>query len=175
MEALGLTVSYEGQQAQAQAVPFGVGELSIESDPSSVEVGVSCGMSDMCGESPCLCGAENDAWGDCACNGLETLAPAITVSSSNTAVAWPVQVGGTWHVVTLLPGEAQVQVSASLKHYDDAVQTLQLKADAPGGLLIAAVIVVAAVVVAAATGVGKLRTRKASSTDGRPGEEGGCE
>lgn len=158
MSQLGLSASV-GESALM------LGSVQVECDPASIEVGISCGMSDMCGESPCLCGAP-DAWGDCACNGFETIAPTVTVSSSNALVAWPVQTDAGWELVSVLPGDAELTVSASLKHYDDAAQTLQVHSGGPSPCVLLGAALVVAVVVAAVFGTrAALRRRRAKAAD----------
>ncbi|MCH4184850.1 MAG: hypothetical protein LKF61_05120, partial [Eggerthellaceae bacterium] len=44
--------------------------LPVNTDPDSIQTGVPCGMLEMCGQDPCLCGSV-DSYGACACNGLQ--------------------------------------------------------------------------------------------------------
>ena len=144
-------------------------KLDVACDPESIEVGISCGMSWMCGEHPCLCGVA-DHWGDCACNGFETQVPAIAVQSSNPHVA-VLSMGDSWYVLGLAPEEADITVTASLQHYDDASQTMHVSCGGPSPLGILAIALALAVVAGAITlavravrGAG--RARAAAQTDG---------
>lgn len=119
-----------------------VKSVEVSCTPASIEVGISCGMEDMCGLDPCLCGA-SDAFGCCACNGFEERAPEIAIASSNVSCAWPVHVGQRWYVVSLLPGQADLRVTGSLEHYDgcDAVYRAEVGMASPAGMLVLVVLV----------------------------------
>ena len=73
--------------------------VSASCDPETIEVGIDCGMEWMCGIWPCLCGSA-DAWGGCSCNGLETIAPDVSFSSSDEGVVRVQHVGDA---VLLMP------------------------------------------------------------------------
>lgn len=152
-----------GEQGQVQADVWAPVPLDVSTTPESIETGISCGMSDMCGEDPCLCGAA-DEYGSCACNGLETTIPTVEVTSSSGAVV-AVQAGGSWYAVGVMPGQADLTVTTNLKHFEPSTQTVQVSA-VPGmgtavtaGTLVLAIALVAGVVRAA---VHTARSRRAA-------------
>jgi ABC-2 type transport system permease protein len=100
--------------------------LSTDTTPESISVGIACKMTDMCGIDPCTCG-KPDAWGACACAGFEDTAPTVTVVSSDPSVVEPVEAFGRTWLVPHGAGEADVTVSASLVHYQDATTTIHVK------------------------------------------------
>lgn len=97
----------------------GILELPISTDPVSIEVGVPCGMIDMCGQDPCLCGPV-DSYGACACNGLEEVTPTYEVEFSEEGIACAVEIFGTTYLLPLSTGEVDVVVSVSLPHYQSS-------------------------------------------------------
>lgn len=104
-----------------------VRSLPLSVSPQSIEVGISCGMEEMCGLDPCLCGSAVDGWGSCACNGLRRVEPGLTATSSDRGVARVVKMGGTFLVYPTGLGEATITVHGSLPHYADAQSTLLVK------------------------------------------------
>lgn len=91
-------------------------ELPAQTDPASIEVGIPCGMLDMCGQDPCLCGAVDD-YGACACNGKEWVTPDFAVDFAEEGVAATVEAFGKTYLVPLSAGQVDVVVTASLPHH----------------------------------------------------------
>lgn len=129
-----------------------VAALPVACDPESIQVGVPCGMTEMCGQDPCLCGRV-DEYGACACNGTREAKPTYTVEFDTPGVAFAVELFGTTYLVPLGSGETQVTVVASLPHHADSVAaaTVRVAGFAPldaaklAGLIAGAAAVVAAV------------------------------
>lgn len=96
-----------------------VAGIPIISNPATIEVGIPCDMDWMCGLDPCLCGTP-DSWGACACNGLETIAPTYTFSSSDESVVRVITLGDQRWLVPMGTGETKITVTAHLQHYSDA-------------------------------------------------------
>jgi hypothetical protein len=103
-------------------------ELSIT--PATIHVGVDCGMADMCGIDPCLCG-NPDAYGACACNGTRAVSPALRVKSSDEQQVKVVRLGGDWWLVPWGDTGALVELSAQLPHHADETATLEVNSTAP--------------------------------------------
>lgn len=101
-------------------------ELSFATDPSSIEAGIDCGMTDMCGIEPCLCGSA-DAWGGCSCNGLEVLEPSVSCISSDEEVVRVGQVFGKTWLIPVGSGSAVLSCSASLKYFDGTTQDVPVE------------------------------------------------
>ena len=137
--------------------------LQADCTPANIEVGITCGMTGMCGESPCLCGSP-DSWGDCACNGLETISPQISVTSSNSLAALPVKLGDGWHVISFIPGQADINVTAQLKHYDDASTTIHISAGAPSVCVIAGLLCIVVVITGIATAIRHHKRKKKAAS-----------
>ena len=93
--------------------------IEVATDPAAVEQGIDCGMPDMCGLDPCLCGAA-DAWGACACNGTEEVPASISYASSDPSVASVEEAFGVTWIVPHGAGDAVITVSADLPHYKSA-------------------------------------------------------
>lgn len=91
--------------------------------PQSVNVGIDCGMPEMCGLNPCTCGSA-DSWGSCSCNGLKTVTPDITVQMSNAGIVSAVSKDGHIKIRALKPGTTTVRITASLPHYTNAQQSI---------------------------------------------------
>lgn len=164
-EGAPLHISCEGAGVLDRLLPA---RISVACDPASIEVGISCGMADMCGENPCLCGS-SDAWGDCACNGLQTLEPTVTYASGDESVVRIVVIGGKAWLVPMGSGHTTVEVHASLKHFTDADALLEVDVNpisAPEVLAI--MLAIAAVAALVVRGVRHAHARK--ETD--PGDEG---
>ena len=146
----------EGGAGETLALPrFTPVAVSAACSPGVIDVGVDCGMPDMCGIDPCLCGSA-DAWGGCSCNGIEQVAPTVTYESSDQGVVRVEQAFGRAWLVPAGPGEATVTVTASLKYHETTTASVPVTVTGPaaadaavGGIALAAV----AVVIAAAFGV----------------------
>ena len=131
----------------------GVLELPVNCTPDSIEVGIDCGMVEMCGIDPCLCGAV-DAYGACACNGTQQVDVSYEVTFAEGGVAKLVEWNGVQYLVPLGAGEVQATVTASLQHYEDACATFTvsvagwtaLDVAKVAGLLLAALLALAACV-----------------------------
>ncbi len=129
--------------------------LPAQCDPESIQVGVPCGMTEMCGQDPCLCGRV-DEYGACACNGTREAKPTYTVEFDTPGVACAVELFGTTYLVALGSGDTRATVVAHLPHHADAVATAAVHVDgfAPldaaklVGMLAGAAAVVAVVVFA---------------------------
>jgi ABC-2 type transport system permease protein len=98
--------------------------------PESIEGGIDCGMADMCGLDPCLCG-NPDAWGACACNGLRKTAVQIGVVVTDPTVATVLRIGDAWWLLPLGQGSTALEVQASLPHHLPASATIELRVDTP--------------------------------------------
>jgi len=122
--------------------------LDVACDPSSIQTGIACGMTEMCGQDPCLCG-KPDEYGACACNGLTTTYPTVTADSNNTSAVRVVYLFGKPYLFTLAGScAATVTVTGSLLHYNDATATVQVTV-APFGLPdVGRILIVLAVLVA---------------------------
>ena len=162
------TVWAEGSMVELAVMALN--DVKVTCTPSSIEVGISCGMDDMCGLDPCLCGTP-DAYGCCACNGFEEISPDVTMSSSNVLVACPVRIFESWHVVSLVPGEADITVTGTLLHYEDSVVAFHVESGVRSAANVAVGIVLLVVVVAIVVlVVRRLRcSRSADETDGEGG------
>lgn len=129
--------------------------LPVQCDPQSIQVGVPCGMTEMCGQDPCLCGRV-DEYGACACNGTREVSPTYTVEFDTPGVARAVELFGTTYLVPLGAGETQATVTAHLAHHADATVTSTVRVQGFGaldaaklvGLLACAAALIAAVVFA---------------------------
>lgn len=100
-------------------------KVAISFAPETVEIGIDCGMPEMCGIDPCTCGSA-DTWGSCSCNGLCAAAPdvAISIDSEKTAIA--AYKDGTLKIKALSPGTATITLTASLPHHVAAHQTIEV-------------------------------------------------
>lgn len=101
--------------------------VSVATTPSSIRTGINCGMGDMCGLDPCLCGSAVDDWGVCACNGLKTTRPSVSVESKTPSVARAVNLRGHFILWPLRTGEAKLVVHGSLVHYQSADSVISIK------------------------------------------------
>ncbi len=129
-DILTLNASIDGTTDFLELDGLELASVDVETNPDEVQMGITCGMSDMCGEDPCLCGA-TDEYGACACNGFENVSPTITVSSSDAPVVRVVKVGDSYKIIALRSGEADITVNANLKHYGSATQTIHVNVGAP--------------------------------------------
>ena len=149
----------------AMLVPM---DLRVECDPASVSVGVDCGMPEMCGIDPCLCGSA-DSWGACSCNGYQECYPGIECTSSNTDAVVVEGDGTGVRLRSVGPGTSTVSVKASMPHHEEAVAQFVVNAGvmrgadfAAVGIGVAAVALVACIVVAAVLLARKARVRRAA-------------
>ncbi len=155
------TVSVDGQTKQIESARFAPQELDAAVSPASIEVGVSCGMPDMCGIDPCLCGTP-DAYGACACNGLKTVSPSVTYASSHPEVATVEEAFGKVWLVPHGEGKTTVTMTAKLKHYQTALVEMPVEVAGPkaaDGLLAGGILVMLAAIVALGWGIRKLVSR----------------
>lgn len=154
--------------------------LPVQTDPESIVTGVPCGMLEMCGQDPCLCGAV-DEWGACACNGREDTRPTFALDCGQGSVAGVFELFGTTYLVSLGAGSTDAVIRADLPHHESSELRTHIDV-APFGFadilkIIAAIIAVAvvcavlfllarAVVRAAKRIVARIRARRV-----RPAEE----
>lgn len=143
--------------------------LPAQTTPASIETGIPCGMLEMCGQDPCLCGAV-DPWGACACNGTQETRPTFLITCDQQGVVGMVEAFGTTYLVALGTGSTDAVVRAELPHHEAAEATTHVEV-APFGFmdalkLLAAVLAVAAVCAAVffavrmlARGIGHLARR----------------
>lgn len=122
--------------------------LPVQTTPDTIVVGVPCGMLEMCGQDPCLCGAV-DEWGACACNGRQDASPSFSLECDGPNVAGVFELFGTTYLVALDSGEADASIAAELAHHESAELACRI-AVAPFGFvdvlkLLAAFIAAAAV------------------------------
>lgn len=127
--------------------------LPASTDPASIETGVPCGMTEMCGLDPCLCGA-TDSWGACACNGRTDTFPTYSIEADVPGVVQLVEVFGTAYVVAVGSGSTDVVVTAELAHHESARAVMHVEVASFGVLdavklvcALAAVVLVCALVV----------------------------
>lgn len=140
--------------AQLSIARFCPMAVSASCDPATIEVGIDCGMEWMCGIWPCLCGSA-DAWGGCSCNGLETIAPDVSFSSSDEGVVRVQHVGDAVLLVPVGEGTATVTCEASLRYHDTTQTAVEVTVGSPtaadavlGGIAVAVVAVVVGIVLA---------------------------
>ncbi len=100
----------------------GVAVCNATVSPSTIEVGIDCGMADMCGLDPCLCGAV-DAWGACACNGTTNLEPECSYELLGNGGVWTLPFGDGVLLIakpfTFSSCDSVLSCTASLKNYED--------------------------------------------------------
>jgi ABC-2 type transport system permease protein len=104
--------------------------LPLSCTPATIETGIDCGMADMCGLDPCLCG-NPDAWGACACNGTRQTAVEFEVIALDPEVASVLQLGESWWLLPNKAGETTIAVTATLPHHLPTTRNVQLYVDAP--------------------------------------------
>lgn len=142
-----------------------VRELPATTDPQTIEKGIACGMTDMCGQDPCLCGSV-DAWGACACNGLETVSADYELDQAAAGVVRLVKVFDTYYVVAVGTGSVDATLTASYPHHDLASTQVHIEVApfAPLDIakiiagLVAILVAVAALVALIRLVVGAVRT-----------------
>lgn len=106
--------------------------LPVSVSPSSIMTGIPCGMDEMCGLDPCLCGAV-DQWGSCACNGLEETYPTVSLTCDGEGIFGVFEAFGATYVYSLGTGSAVATVHADLPHYASAEASLAVEV-APFGI-----------------------------------------
>lgn len=97
----------------------GVLKLPATTDPASIEVGIPCGMLEMCGQDPCLCGRV-DSYGACACNGMTVATPTFEVAFAQEGVAAAFEFNGDTYLLPLSSGQVDVVITASLPHHQSS-------------------------------------------------------
>lgn len=108
--------------------------VTLQTTPGYASLGIDCGLADMCGIDPCTCGSA-DEWGHCSCNGTKKTAVSYKVTVDNPKVAGVTVSGGKLLVKGLSPGSTKVTVTAQLKHYTSAAQTVTVTVGPPWYLL----------------------------------------
>ncbi len=123
-------------------------EIEFVIEPQSIETGIDCGMPEMCGIDPCLCGSP-DSWGSCSCNGLKTTLPTVEATAADASVLDVGVQNGKVSVRGIKPGVSTVTIAASLVHFKDASQTVtvQVSADKNKKWALAAVVFLALILV----------------------------
>jgi hypothetical protein len=106
-------------------LPVATAALTVS--PNSIETGTPCGLADMCGLDPCLCGSAVDQWGACACNGLHIVWPSLSATSSDDGVVRVFRIGRTLFLIPTGVGHATVTVRGRLIHYDSATYQLDVR------------------------------------------------
>jgi hypothetical protein len=147
--------------------------LDLTVKPAAIKTGLDCGMLEMCGIDPCLCGYP-DSYGACACNGLEETRVALKVQSDNPATLGVLQMGNSYWLVPLSAGGATVSVTAVLPHYEDARVVVFASVNAPVPPLLIYILTLLAIagLVIATVRVLVRRTAKAKTGDGTVEEKG---
>ena len=165
-EAFGTSVTAGPGQAESLPISrFCPMAISASTDPVSIEAGIDCGMVDMCGIEPCLCGSA-DAWGGCSCNGLQTLEPTISYASSDESVVRVEQAWGRTWLVPVGPGTATLSCTASLKYFEDTSFQVAVEVGAltaADGALAGTALAALAVIVLAVWGIVRLVARKGAA------------
>lgn len=151
--------------------------LPASCSPESIRVGIPCGMTEMCGQDPCLCGSV-DEWGMCACNGTEEVRPtwALSLDGDAGGMVHLLSLGERTYVVSFGLGSASADgvLGASLVHFDDAEQSIHVEVR-PFGVLdllkvVVPLVIAAAVLVALCAGVRVLFKRASGAWRRRKGE-----
>lgn len=101
-------------------------QVAVTTVPESIETGVDCGMPDMCGIDPCLCGS-CDTWGSCSCNGLKRTVPTVTATASDPGLLSVRVNDGKVLIKGLKEGKGAVTVTASLTHYQTVSKTIAVE------------------------------------------------
>ena len=135
-------------------------KINITTLPSCVEVGIDCGMPEMCGMDPCTCGSA-DSWGVCSCNGLKNTMPDICARSMDENVAGVSVENGTLKIRALTAGRTTVTVTAALPHYGDGFATISVTVLPLGvGLYLVCALAAAIVCAAALLAVRAIRRKR---------------
>lgn len=139
------------QLARIDVIP-----LPVQTTPLSIETGIPCGMDEMCGLDPCLCGAV-DQWGACACNGTRETHPTLSFLPDREGVVGAVEFLDTTYLIALGAGSTDATVRAELPHHEVAETSMRVDV-APFGFVdllkvVGALLVVAGVCAAVFFGV----------------------
>ena len=124
-------------------------KIAISTMPACIEVGVDCGMPDMCGIDPCTCGSV-DSWGVCSCSGLRTAVPDINARVEDENIVGISIENGMLRIRALGAGTTTVAVMTALPHYGDGFATISVTVLPFGAGLYLALALALAVVFAAA-------------------------
>lgn len=100
-------------------------ELPATCDPATIEVGIPCGMLEMCGQDPCLCGAVDD-YGACACNGKQWVTPTFTLTFEEEGIVTTAEAFGKTYLVPLKSGTVNAVVHAELPHHQPSEAHVQI-------------------------------------------------
>ena len=134
--------------------------IDISTIPESVEVGMDCGMPEMCGINPCTCGS-SDRWGACSCNGLRDTLPDVRARSENENIAGVSVENGVLKIRALGAGTTTVTVTAALPHYGEGSTAIIVTILPFGaGIYIGCALCAAALCVAAPLSVRAVRRRR---------------
>lgn len=120
-------------------------ELPVQTTPASIQTGIPCGMTEMCGQDPCLCGAV-DGWGACACNGLTETRPSFMLTYSVSDIVGTFDLVGHTYVFALGTGTTDAVLYASLPHHETVQMDMHIEV-APFSVLDAGKLVVLLIVV----------------------------
>jgi hypothetical protein len=104
--------------------------LDITCSPASIQTGIDCGMADMCGLDPCLCG-QPDEYGACACNGTRETLPSLSLASDDTNTVRIMRFGDGWWLVPWAVGSTEVVLRAGLPHHTGTDLSVAVTVDAP--------------------------------------------
>lgn len=99
--------------------------LPVQTTPLSIETGIPCGMEEMCGLDPCLCGAV-DQWGACACNGTEETHPTLSFLPDREGIVGSVEFFDTTYLIALGEGSTDATVRAELPHHEVAETSMRV-------------------------------------------------
>ena len=144
--------------------------LPVNCSPESIRTGIPCGMTEMCGQDPCLCGSV-DEWGMCACNGTEEVRPTweLSLDGDASGMVHLLTLGDRTYVASFGLGGASADgvLGASLVHFDDAEQDVHVEVR-PFGVLdllkvVVPIVLVAAVLTALGAGI-RVLYKQASGT-----------
>ena len=100
-------------------------ELPATCNPATIEVGIPCGMLEMCGQDPCLCGAVDD-YGACACNGKQWVTPTFTLTFEEEGIVTTAEAFGKTYLVPLKSGTVNAVVHAELPHHQPSEAHVQI-------------------------------------------------
>ena len=110
----------------AQLVPM---QLRVTCDPASASMGIDCGMPEMCGIDPCLCGSA-DSWGGCSCNGYQECFPEFTCVAVDPGVVAVETTDDGVFLRSMGKGTTTVQVRATMPHHTDATAEFMVSSGA---------------------------------------------
>lgn len=130
--------------SKVQLARIDIVELPVQTTPASIHTGIPCGMTEMCGQDPCLCGAV-DEWGACACNGVTETRPSFMLACDVEGIVGTFDLFGHTYMVALGTGATDAVVSAGLPHHQTAQMNMSIEV-APFGLLDAGKLMIVLVV-----------------------------